>query len=228
MILEQQYWEAERQAAYRHANYRQNHDYRMAIMESQIEQERAKTRQLGRERLQRAEEQKALKLSKNNLYGVTPTKPCNNADVTSFPSSSFSSERYELMKRQQREEANERRRKEEEEFKALKMAIQYEPIKLPEKTHKEKLYHFHSAQSSSSPRRNSVPSMYHQQMVLDTKLKLIENVKVVEAGIGVIGLPKSGRSFLIGALTGGIWPKNLTAENPVITKNGKAIYKLNH
>ena len=42
----------------------------------------------------------------------------------------------------------------------------------------------------------------------------------------VMGLPKTGRSTLVGALAGGIWPKNLNS-NPVETSSGH-LYKLNY
>uniref|UniRef100_A0A914Q3Z4 G domain-containing protein n=1 Tax=Panagrolaimus davidi TaxID=227884 RepID=A0A914Q3Z4_9BILA len=60
-------------------------------------------------------------------------------------------------------------------------------------------------------------------------MQIIDDLKVSSSptSIGIIGLPKTGRSTLIGALMGGIWPETLN-ENPVITINKIPIYKLSY
>uniref|UniRef100_A0A914C2F2 IRG-type G domain-containing protein n=1 Tax=Acrobeloides nanus TaxID=290746 RepID=A0A914C2F2_9BILA len=46
--------------------------------------------------------------------------------------------------------------------------------------------------------------------------------------VGVIGLAKSGRSFLIGAIAGGLWPEQMGTKNPIELAENCLIYKLSY
>uniref|UniRef100_A0AC34FYK1 Uncharacterized protein n=1 Tax=Panagrolaimus sp. ES5 TaxID=591445 RepID=A0AC34FYK1_9BILA len=72
------------------------------------------------------------------------------------------------------------------------------------------------------------PNVYHPIIhVEDNKLIGSSSIIINEgpSNIGVIGLPKSGRSFLIGALAGGIWPKDLPTANPARLKSVQNEYQ---
>jgi GTP-binding protein EngB required for normal cell division len=165
-------------------------------------------------------------------------------------------EKFDLVKKEQQKEAQERRKKEEKQFEELKKLIQSNPAEATKMPKLSASSSFHPYALSTSTNAQGEPNSVfaektyetlrdsqdmtrniQQDSVMNQPIKLVENqmigtIDVIientnnSKNIAVIGLPKTGRSTLVGALAGGIWPKNLS-QNPMNTKYGK-IYKLNY
>uniref|UniRef100_A0AC35FVB9 IRG-type G domain-containing protein n=1 Tax=Panagrolaimus sp. PS1159 TaxID=55785 RepID=A0AC35FVB9_9BILA len=142
----------------------------------------------------------------------------------------------EIANRKEQEEAqisNLKLINEESEQKSISLAKSLTELQTVVKEKKREM----SETQRDSQAINSKQGNIQQDSVSNQPIKLVENqmlgtIDVIientndSKNIAVIGLPKTGRSTLVGALAGGIWPKNLS-QNPVNTKYGK-IYKLNY